>query len=211
MRTAGVLLPYDLHLLLHKQLVLRRLLFLRLPGLAAGRRPSRHGLGLSELALAPAAAVPLRVDAARVALVLARALDALPGELEVDLVAVLSRHVDAAVGKGPGALGRPRLELAAVWVRGHARDHKRRQVAEFMRQHVEQPVLTVDDLVGQFNGGVMPALGGRDGLGGRVGTCGCAGVLPLNSLAPPVCSSCGRVERFGPLKFDTAGGLGQFR
>ena len=147
LRAPGVLLPQHLHLLLHKPLVLARLL--------PGDHDPRRRLGLLQLALAAAAAVPRGVDALGVPLVLHGAAAALPHVLEVDVVRVLGRHLDAAVAKGRRALGRPDFEFLAVRVRGDAADHEVGEVAEFVRHYVEEAVLVVDDLFGELDGGVV--------------------------------------------------------
>lgn len=99
--------------------------------------------------------MPLRVDAPRVTLVLAGAGDALPDVLEVDVVRVLGRHLDAARSKRARTPAGPDLELLTVRVAGDAANHEVGEVAKLVGQRVQEPVFAVDDLLGELDGGVV--------------------------------------------------------
>ncbi|KND90780.1 hypothetical protein TOPH_04466 [Tolypocladium ophioglossoides CBS 100239] len=183
---AWVLPSHNLHLFLDKYLVLA--------GLAARSAscpaPSGHRLRLLEGAFAAPTAVALWVDALGVALVLGSARHTCPHILEVNLICVFCRHLDAPrVPKCARAFRRPCLELLAVRIVFDAANHEVGQVTKLMGQHVKQPVLVVNDLLGQLDGCVMLVVHGNERT---------VSLLGPDSLPPPVRSSRRRVQRFGP-------------
>ena len=86
---------------------------------------------------------------------------AAPDVLVVDLVAVLGSDVHATRSKRRRALGTPSFERGAVRLVFDARDHEVGEVAEFVREDVEQAFFVVDDFLGEFDGGVVFLRHGR--------------------------------------------------
>src|SRR5690606_30169259 len=123
------------------------------------RRPrSRRRFGLLQGPRACTTSVAPGVDALRMPLVFEHAVAAAPYVLEVDVVRVLRRHLNAPSGERRGTLRRPSFELFAVWAPSYTADHEVGQVAEFVCYHVQEAVLTIDDLLRDVDGCMVPVL-----------------------------------------------------
>ena len=83
----------------------------------------------------------------------------------IDLIAMLSRDFDPSVCKEGGALRPPALETRAVRLVFNPRNHKVRQMAELMREDVEQAGFIVDDFGGEFDGRVVGVRSRHDRVG----------------------------------------------
>lgn len=111
---------------------------------------------------------------------------------------MFSRDFDTAVPEYGRAFGGPDFEFLAVRIGFDVGDHEVCEVAEFVREHVEEAVFVVDYFFREFDGGVVSE-GGGDWLG--IGTWGGG----FDGLALPVCASGCGVEFFGPDYLDAAG------
>jgi len=125
---------------------------------------------------------------------------AAPDVLVVDLIAVLGSDVHATRRESCCALSTPSFERGAVRLVFDARDHEVGQVAEFVREHVEQAFFVVDDFLGEFDGGMVFL---------RRGRWGCRRGAGFGRFAPPVGAAGGRVEGFAPDKADAACGCAE--
>lgn len=185
LRTPRIRMLDEAHLFLHELLVFTLLALIG----------SWNRLGLLEFALASPAAVPFRVDALGVALELGQAHRALPYVFEVDIVAMLGRHIDVAVAKGGCDLDSPGLELLSVRVGGDARNHEVGQVAELVGDDVEETMFVVDDFGRKLDRGVV-----------SVSRCDCFSlpILRLDRLALPISTASRGVQLVGPFDADAA-------
>lgn len=144
--------------------------------------------------------MPQRINALRVPLKLRpTALRAtLPDVFVVDLIAVLGSNVHAARSERCSTFTSPSFERSAVRLVFDARDHEIGEVAEFVREDVEEAFFVVDDLFGEFDGSVVfLRRGGRWGCGRGAG---------FGRFAAPVGAAGGGVEGFAPEDADAACG-----
>ena len=86
---------------------------------------------------------------------------AAPDVLVVDLITVFRSDVHAARSERRRALAAPGLERSAVRLVFDAGDHEVGEVAEFVREDVEEAFFVVDDFLGEFDGGVVFLRHGR--------------------------------------------------
>lgn len=111
---------------------------------------------------------------------------------------MLRRDFHAPRPKSFRAQPSPFFELFPMRLVFDPADHEVGEVAEFVRDDVEEAVLVVDDFGGEFDGGeVFVDCGG--------GVCAGRGAR-FAGFAAPVGAAGGGVEGVGPDEFDAAGG-----
>ena len=144
--------------------------------------------------------MPQRIDALRMPLELRPAAlgTTAPDVLVVDLIAVLGSNVHAARSERRRAFTAPGFERSAVRLVLDAGDHEIGEVAEFVREDVEEAFFVVDDLFGEFDGGVVFLRRGRRWCCWRSAGSG--------RFAAPVRAAGGGVEGFAPEDADAACG-----
>lgn len=121
-----------------------------------------------------------------------------PDVLVVDLVAVLGSNVHAALGKRFRAFTPPGFERSAVRLVFDARDHEIGEMAEFVREDVEEAFFVIDDFFGEFDGSVVFLR--------RRGRWRCWRGAGFGRFAAPVGAAGGGVQGLAPDEADAACG-----